>query len=184
MASSERDMPSTMRPLVTLGVLLAVAAAAPASAPAAITIGRGIAGVKLGDTKRHVRAILGKPRCLSCAGGKVVWGFGAPLLGSVGFDARARVYGISTKSPYQRTGEGIHTSSAIHNKAGRPIRAGSSKSRVMKAHPRARCGVGPQLGSSFQCTVSSRFGRRMVVTRFLGIALPGYGVAEIDIEFG
>jgi hypothetical protein len=174
----------------TIGLLLARAAlimfatAAPAQSSAKVVVGRAIAGVKLGDTKRHVRAVLGKPRCLSCARGKVVWRFGGPLFGSVGFDPDGRVYGMSTKSPRQQTRKGIHPASSRHDAAGRPLRSGSSKSRVMRAYPHARCGVGPQLGNSFQCTVSSRYRRRAVTTRFFGIALPGYGVSEIDIEFG
>jgi hypothetical protein len=165
-------------------VLLVLALAWPASSSAAIIPGRGIAGVKLGDTKKHVRSALGKPRCLSCAHGKLVWGFGAPLQGSVGFDSGGHVYGIATKSTREHTKSGIHPSSSRLNAAGQPSVAGSSELRVMHAYPHARCGLGPQLGSSFQCTVPTRFRGRAVATRFVGIALRGYGVAEIEIEFG
>jgi hypothetical protein len=152
-------------------------------AGATVVVGRGIAGVRLGDTTRQTRHALGRPRCVSCSGGKHVWAFRKPLFGNVGFSTGGRVYGISTKSPSQRTRSGIHPASSKRDAAGRPTRAGSSAARVKRAYSRASCGVGPQLGSSFQCTIRSRLRGRVVVTRF-GVDLPGYGVTEIDVEFG
>ncbi|MEA2371083.1 MAG: hypothetical protein QOH12_1477 [Solirubrobacteraceae bacterium] len=156
----------------------------PGSATAKIVVGQSLAGVRLDDSKARVKSLLGRPNCQSCGSGKVVWSFGAPLIGSVGFDSRGRVDGVSTSSAHQSTTKGIHPYSSQRARNGLPTIAGSTEKRIMGTYHSARCGLGPELGQSFQCQLTSAFHGRTVITRFLGINEPGYGVKEVDIQFG
>lgn len=100
----------------------------PGSATAKIVVGQSVAGVRLDDSKARVKSLLGRPNCQSCGAGKVVWSFGAPLIGSIGFDSRGRVDGVSTSSAHQSTTKGIHPYSSQRARNGLPTIAGSTRS--------------------------------------------------------
>jgi hypothetical protein len=117
------------------------------SARAAIVPGRGIAGVRIGDSEAQVRGALGKPR-------KIVppsWAFGAPLKGRVGFNHARRVNDIWTTSARQSTAKGIGP--------------GSSLGRVKRSYPAAKCGRRPK-GAQL-CTLASHRRRDTIRTAFL-----------------
>jgi hypothetical protein len=117
------------------------------SAGAAIVPGRGIAGVRIGNSGAQVRGALGKPR-------KIVpptWVFGAPLKGRVGFNHARRVNDIWTTSARQRTAKGVGP--------------GSSLRRVKHAYPTAKCDREPK-GKQL-CTLASHRRHHTIKTAFL-----------------
>jgi hypothetical protein len=98
-------------PIIVVLALAAIAAitAVPASAPAKVVLGKAIAGVHLGDSRKQVRHELGGPRRIAAPS----WFYGRPLLGYVSFAYPRRVQLISTRSHHQRTSAGVGPGSSL-----------------------------------------------------------------------
>lgn len=144
---------------LSLGLLLALAIAPTASAT--IVIGQSIAGVKLGDTKAQVEAVLGKPEK-------------AELSSLFYLDLRigiehGKVGGILSSTKKQKTSKGITI--------------GSSHAQVKNAYPQANCLEGPYGPQSLYCAVTTTFHGRESYTSFLFGSTTG-GVEEIELGYG
>ncbi|HEY8814240.1 MAG TPA: hypothetical protein VIP57_03955 [Candidatus Dormibacteraeota bacterium] len=131
--------------VTAMAALLFAASQSPA-ATARIVPGKGIVGVAIGASMKHVREVLGTPDRIRPPS----WGYGAPLRGRVSFDHKRRVSDVWTISQQQRTPRGIGP--------------GSSLARVKGAYPRARC-HGRRAHKI--CIVDGRLGKRRVRTDFL-----------------
>lgn len=120
----------------------------PVAAAAAIVPGRGIAGVRIGESEARVRATLGRPR-------KVVpptWAYGKPLDGLVGFGHGGRVNYVSTISRAQKTN--------------RRIGPGSSIQDLKAAYPKARCHTRARERRAL-CALTTHDRHRVMKTDFL-----------------
>jgi hypothetical protein len=103
----------------------------------------GIAGVGIGASAAHVRAVLGRPhRVIAPA-----WGYGAPLNGRVGFDHRHRVGYVWSANRSQRTRKGIGP--------------GSSFRAMRRAYPQIPCRR-TRNATRRLCTLNFHEGRRRV----------------------
>jgi hypothetical protein len=144
-------------------VLLAVAASVIAvpSALATITVGRGIAGVRLGDTQGQVYKALGKPNRIA----PPAWVYNRGLDGRVAFDGRRRARSVSTRSSHQRTSRGVAP--------------GASLQSVHTAYPRAHCFGHPGASTGALCLARSRYRGHTVETDFVF----SLRLTEVDIYF-
>jgi len=131
----------------TVAVVVAVLGVlAPAPASARITIGKGIAGVAVGDGMSSVRKGLGRPKKVH----PPAWVYGRPLVGEVEFDHRRQVHGVWTTSSRQRTRQGIGP--------------GSSLRAARHAYPHLRC---HSKGRFELCVLRRRHHHKMIATDFL-----------------
>jgi hypothetical protein len=120
----------------------------PMAARAAIAPGRGIAGVRIGDSEAQVRRALGRPQKVEPPN----WAYGRPLDGLVGFGHGAHVNYLSTTSPSQKTR--------------RHVGPGSSFQRFKVAYPKAPCHKHAR-GRRALCVLSGHNHRRLMKTDFL-----------------
>jgi hypothetical protein len=131
---------------LAVSVVCAAALALASSAAGAIVVQQGIAGARLHMTKAQVRALLGAPKHIQT--GRNDFGrytiFRYPRV-SVTFQSGAKVTGMRTSSPLERTATGVGV--------------GSSRAKVKAGVPGARC-------QSQQCVVG-RFTPGSVVTSFI-----------------
>jgi hypothetical protein len=124
--------------------------AAPARATGTrIVVGRGIAGVQLGDPQARVSIILGKPVSVTVPN----WNYGGQLHGAVEFDYWHRVEAISTTSIAARTSRGIGPGVSIR--------------RFRSVYPDARCLAARQGTWKEICILRSPLHRSSVETDFL-----------------
>jgi hypothetical protein len=133
--------------LMALIGLLVLAVGAPA-AQASIVLGKGAAGIQLGDSKDKVTSILGQPfRKASDS-----WVYAKPCLCTVEWQGRL-VHSIDTLSKSQRTDKGIGV--------------GSSLKATVVAYPEARC-YHPKVFSatSRKCVISSPNGAKTAFVFF------------------
>jgi len=145
------------------GALLAPAA------EAKIVVGRGIAGVTIGQTEAQVTSELGAPGTEQPADsqGITTWNYSEqPLMGTVSF-AGGKVDGIVTYSMHQKTNKGVGV--------------GSSLAKVRKAYPKIKCSTGPFGPESAVCTVKSRVGGKVVETSFPFFSRSA-GAREVDVN--
>jgi hypothetical protein len=162
-----------MRRLLGLWAVIAVLAGLMVAAPAAtaaIVVGQGIAGIKLGDSEAQVSSALGAPSLQQPPDtqGVVSWNYTKPpLMGVVGFTA-GHVTGMWTDSKQQRTSKRVGP--------------GSSLAQVRKAYPAAKCATGPFGPKSLVCTVKSKYQGRVVETTF-PFFTRSMGAREVDIDF-
>jgi hypothetical protein len=127
-------------------VVMICALVFPAGAGATIVVQKGIAGVRLHMTKAQVRARLGRPPHVQTGHNDFgrYTNFLYPRV-RVTFQSGARVTGMRTTSPLERTATGLGV--------------GSTKAKVKAGVPGARC-------EAQQCVVG-RFTPGTVVTSFL-----------------
>ena len=126
--------------LAMLGVL------APTSASAQIVLGRGIAGVAVGDGMSNVRQRLGRPKKVH----PPAWVYGRPLGGEVEFGHHRHVQSVWTFSTRQRTRQGIGPGSSLHS--------------VRHAYPHLRC---HSKGRFKHCVLRRRHHHKVIATDFL-----------------
>jgi hypothetical protein len=129
------------------------------NAYARINIGKGIAGVQLGDSQARVMQQLGKPE--SVVPPDLL--YGRPLDGHVGFDFTQRVNDISTRSPVQRTD--------------RRVGPGMNDRAVRHAYPHLRC-YRHAAQWAMLCLIIGKYHHFPVETDFL---FKGHTLWEIDI---
>ena len=135
------------RPWLRIGVAscltMAVIVTAPASAAAAIVVGEGAKGLKLGDTGTTVKSVLGKPRRIQKYAGGESWFWKNYW---ITLTTRHIVRGIETRDPGQKTSRGIGP--------------GSSTAALKKAYPGVKCKT--SLVPDLICTLStSRTGKKV-----------------------
>lgn len=157
----------------TLGVVLSTGLLAFApSALASIVIGQSIAGVKLGASEAQVTAVLGPPERKESAGAAYPGVVNIYYPTSVGLHftmTNGRVFGVLDFSKKQKTNKGITI--------------GSSRARMKRAYPKAKCAEGPYGPKSLYCEVLTRFHGRKSFTSFLFGTATG-GVVEIELGYG
>lgn len=129
------------------------------NAYARIVIGKGIAGVQLGDSQARVMQQLGKP--VSVVPPDLL--YGRPLDGHVGFDFTRRVDDISTRSSAQRTDRRVGPS--------------MTDRAVRHAYPHLRC-YRHAAQWTMLCFVIGKYHHFPVETDFL---FKGHMLREIDI---
>ena len=156
--------------LMAGAVTCAIFAMAPALASAAIVAGRGIAGVKLGDTSARVVAVLGKPTSVQKhPGGEENWLWSTGPIDWVTIRAKGaqkRVEGIETSDPRQRTSRGIGV--------------GSLLPALRRAYSSLTCKRG-WLGLSFSsCWILTRIDGRRIPTNFVVINEVGT-ISAVDV---
>lgn len=120
---------------------------APLATPAAAQIlpGHGIASIRIGNSAKRVRRVLGPPRHVR----PPAWGYGQPLAGQVAFSHRRRVFDIWTTSRRQRTRRGIGP--------------GDRRRSMHRAYPHARC---HRVDASAICQLATHRGHKTVRTEF------------------
>lgn len=131
--------------LLALVVLLLAGAQ---SAQASIVIGKGAAGVQLGDSKAKVKQVLGEPFREE----PTFWAFAKPCYCTIDWRGRF-VRNIDTASKSQRTDKGIGV--------------GSSLKATVAAYPEARC-YHPQVfgATSRKCVITSPNGAKTAFVFF------------------
>ena len=145
-------MPGLPRPAAALAATAALAAslAAPAAAEALIQVDRGIAGVRLGNTRAEVRAALGKPSSIRTGtndfGRFVLYRFRGGI--TVIFQGRREVSTVST------TGRGDRTR--------RNVGVGSTEATVRTRVRGVRC----ETIAGFRSCHTGRFTAGEIVTDF------------------
>jgi hypothetical protein len=164
------------RSINVMAVLLVLSSAGiMVAAPAAlanIVIGQSIAGVKLGDSEAQVTAVLGPPESKESAGPAYPGVVNVRYPSSVGLHltvTNGRVFGMLLFSKKQKTSKGITI--------------GSSRARMKRAYPKAKCAEGPYGPKSIYCAVLARFHGRKSFTSFLFQTATG-GVVEIETGYG
>jgi hypothetical protein len=127
------------------------ALAAPAAAPAMIQVDRGIAGVRLGNTRAEVRAALGRPASIRSGrnefGRFLQYRYRGGI--TVLFQGRRRVSLVSTSGRGDRTARGVGV--------------GSSQASVRRRVPGVRCET---IAGSRSCH-TGRFAAGERITDFL-----------------
>jgi hypothetical protein len=142
------------------------------SALASIVIGQSIAGVKLGASEAQVTAILGPPTSKESAGPLYPNVVNLVYPTSVGLHfglLNGQVNGMLSFSKKQKTSKGITI--------------GSSRARLKRAYPKAKCAEGPYGPKSLYCAVLAHFHGRKSFTSFLFGTAKG-GVVEIELGYG
>lgn len=157
------------RALATIVGLVLVAVLAGA-AQAEVLVGKGIAGVNLGDTQTKVEHLFGKGKLCSSFGGGTSCDYSRVLQGRVSIK-RSHVIDLWTGSCKQSTAKGIHP--------GCGSKKGSSLQQIKRAYRGIKCEV---IGGFASCTTNSRLGGRKVNTSFL-IKAASFGVPEIEIGY-
>jgi outer membrane protein assembly factor BamE (lipoprotein component of BamABCDE complex) len=158
-------------PVRRLSVALACAAAACLlTAPAGqakIVVGKSVAGVKLGMTKKKVRKALGKPDEVSKINAGA-WNYTKPKL-RVGF-RKGRVNVLLTWDRKQKTGKGIGM--------------GSTVEQVQAAYPDADCVLDPNVAPYIPiCFIAKRYRGKKSETYFR-FDTPDGKVTEMSTHFG
>jgi hypothetical protein len=152
---------------VALACAAAVCLLAAPAAPAKIVVGKSVAGVKLGMTKKMVRKALGKPDEVSKINAGA-WNYTKPKL-RVGF-RKGRVTVLLTWDRKQKTGKGIGM--------------GSTVEQVQAAYPNADCVLDPNVAPYIPiCFMSTRYRGKNSETYFR-FDTPDGEVTEMQTHFG
>jgi hypothetical protein len=112
-----------------------------------IVVGRGIAGVQLGDSRQTVATILGNPSAVA----PPYWEYHSPLKGRVALE-QDKVTDIWTQATAEKTTRGIGP--------------GTSVLRLRRAYPETRCYTAPHKTEAI-CVLRASNHRRSVETDFL-----------------
>lgn len=114
-----------------------------------VLVGKGVAGVQLGDPKGRVQALLGSPSRITAP----YWNYAAGLGGRVELDYWGRVEDVATTSRLAWTTKHVGP--------------GSSVTQFKRAYPRSRCSSIHRGAWRRICTIRSRLAGATIETDFL-----------------
>ncbi len=114
-----------------------------------VVVGKGIAGVQLGDPTARVQALLGSPSKVTAP----YWNYGAGLGGRVELDYWGRVEDVATTSPLAWTTKHVGP--------------GASVTQFHRAYPQSRCSSVRHRAWWRICTIRTRLAGGSAETDFL-----------------